>query len=123
MKFVEIQNTQQFDSLISSYQHPILVYFTATWCRPCFELQRMIEEKLQVSFGWIVAKINVDIEENEDIIARHEISSIPSVFLYQNGDIVEDKDAFFQGCNAEALTRMIELANNNSPKPLYQASL
>ena len=80
-----------------SEKKPVIVDFWAPWCAPCKQLTPIIE-KTAASFQdkIILAKINID--ENQSIAAQMQIQSIPMVYAFSNGQVVEG----FQGNIAES---------------------
>ncbi len=80
-----------------SEKKPIIVDFWAPWCAPCKQLTPIME-KIAASFQdkIILAKINID--ENQSIAAQMQIQSIPMVYAFSNGQVVEG----FQGNIAES---------------------
>ncbi len=63
----------------------ILLDFWASWCGPCRMLGQEIEQLVQ-NEKITVGKINVD--EEEELAAQFNISSIPALFLVRDGKIV-----------------------------------
>lgn len=63
----------------------ILVDFWADWCGPCKKMLPVLQdvaEEGKVS----VAKVNVD--ENQDLAEKYQISSIPTMILFKDGAMV-----------------------------------
>lgn len=64
----------------------VMVYFWASWCRPC-TLQGPVLEQLEQDVALLsVVKINAD--TNHDLVEELNVSSIPTLILYKNGEYV-----------------------------------
>ncbi len=66
----------------------VLVDFWAGWCMPCLMMEPVINElsekfKGKIKFG------KVDIEENQAIAQKFNVSSIPTFILFKNGKNIE----------------------------------
>ena len=71
-----------YDEVIS--KGLVLVDFWASWCTPCKMVAPIIDELANEHQGLlVVAKVDVDSEPT--LAVRNDISSIPTVLLFQNG--------------------------------------
>lgn len=84
-----IQFTEaNFEDEVISASEPVLVDFWAEWCMPCKALGPTIDELATEYAGKVkVGKVNTD--ENQSLSAKFGISAIPTVMLFQNGEIIE----------------------------------
>ena len=77
-----------FDETIK--EGTVLVDFWADWCGPCRMLSPILDELAEkVGDKAVFGKVNVD--EETDIARRFEISSIPTVMIFKNGELKETK--------------------------------
>lgn len=77
---------ENFDEVIHSSE-PVLVDFWADWCGPCKALGPVIEEIASEANGFKVGK--VDVTDQEDLAVEYNISSIPAVLVFKNGQVVD----------------------------------
>ena len=77
-----------FDEEVLKSSDPVLVDFWAPWCGPCRMLMPTIEELSEEYAGKVkIGKVNTD--ENQGIAANYGITSIPTVMLFKDGEIVD----------------------------------
>ncbi len=74
-----------FKELINS-DTPVLIDFHADWCGPCHALAPIIKQ-LKSELGDKVKIIKVDVDQNPAIANKLGIQSIPTLMIYQNGEL------------------------------------
>ncbi len=87
-----VKNLSEFDfnNIIKEDKKPILIDFYAKWCSPC-KMQAPILEEIakEISDKAVICKIDVD--ECESLAMKYGVSSIPSIMLFKNGEVIERK--------------------------------
>lgn len=81
-----VLNEDNFDNTIANGL--VLVDFWATWCGPCKMLAPTIDA-IATEYKDRVVVGKVDVDESEAIARRFGIMSIPTLFLFKDGEVVE----------------------------------
>ncbi len=84
----EISSKSQFDEIILNSEKLIIVDFWAEWCGPCRLLKPLLHK-----IAWEHSEIQlltVDVDQNQELATEYDINSIPAVFLFKNGQIVDN---------------------------------
>jgi len=70
-----------------SADKPVVVDFWADWCGPCKQLTPVLEAAVE-SRDVVLAKIDVD--SNKELARRYDVSGIPAVKAFRNGEVVAE---------------------------------
>ncbi len=79
--------SEDFTPMVIKSPKVVLVDFFADWCGPCKMLAPVLDELSTSNPEIDFFKINVD--ENQDIANAFEISSIPCLILFKDGEEVD----------------------------------
>lgn len=77
----------------------VLVDFYAVWCGPCMRLAPFVEELADEHPEIEVVKVDVD--ELQEAAARYQITSIPTLLLFENGEIKKSQLGFMSKAQLE----------------------
>ncbi|MAI02529.1 MAG: thioredoxin [Rickettsiales bacterium] len=78
---------KSFNEKILNSKEPVLCDFWAEWCGPCKQIAPILKELAEEYSEKIkIAKINID--ENPEIPSKYGIMSIPTLILFNKGQMV-----------------------------------
>ncbi|MDR1211105.1 MAG: thioredoxin [Spirochaetaceae bacterium] len=80
-------NSGNFKTEVTDSSVPVLVDFWAAWCGPCKMIGPMLDQIAEEYSGRLkLGKVNVD--EEAALAEQHGITSIPTLVVYKDGQIV-----------------------------------
>ena len=80
---------ENFDNEVLNSTIPVLIDFWAEWCVPCKRLTPIIEE-LSIEYSGRAKVVKLNVDSSPDIAARYGISGIPALYLFNNGEVVDN---------------------------------
>ncbi|MEY4457067.1 MAG: thioredoxin [Sediminibacterium sp.] len=80
-----MSTTETFGSIIKG-DKPVLVDFFATWCGPC-KMMPPILEQVHNQLGEQVRIIKIDVDKNQQLASQLNVSSVPTLAIFKNGEI------------------------------------
>lgn len=86
-KVIEL-NDNNFDSVVINSDILILVDFYAIWCDYCRK-QLLILDELATEFADRAKIAKIDAEKNKIKSTEYGVCSVPGIFIFKNGDVVE----------------------------------
>ena len=82
---------------------PVIVDLWAPWCEPCKALTPIIENAVTATEGK-VELVTVNIDENHQIRETFQVQSIPAVYAFKDGAVV---DGFMGAQGEEVVTNFV----------------
>jgi thioredoxin 1 len=84
---VEFTDTN-FETEVLKSDQPVLVDFWAEWCMPCRMLAPTIDKIAEAYVGKVkVGKVDTD--SNREVAMKYQISAIPTVILFKDGQVAQ----------------------------------
>jgi thioredoxin 1 len=77
-----------FEGEVLASELPVLVEFTAPWCRPCHVIEPFLAGLGREHEGRLRV-VRLDIDANLRVPARYGVLSLPTVMLFSGGEPVE----------------------------------
>ena len=93
--------SENFEAEVLNCDKTVLLDFWASWCGPCKMVSPIIDQIAEENPEIKVGKVNVD--EEQALAAEFKVMSIPSIFVVNDGKIVN------QAVGAMPKSKILEL--------------
>ena len=84
---IVVVTSETFEKEVINCKKPVLIDFYADWCPPCKKLSPIVEKVANENSNVKFVKINID--DEEELANKYNISSIPTLLLIKNGEEIE----------------------------------
>jgi thioredoxin 1 len=85
-KMIEVTDAS-FESEVLQSDIPVLVDYWAPWCGPC-KMAAPVLEKIAGEYEGRLKICKVNVDEEREVASRYRIMSIPTMFLFKDGEMV-----------------------------------
>ena len=92
---------QSFSDIIKG-DTPVLVDFYADWCGPCKMMAPILQE-LKNRMGDSIHIVKIDTEKNPEVAIHYQVRGIPTLILFNEGDILWQQAGVMQAAQLESI--------------------
>ena len=89
-----IENDQIIGEVLKN-EKLVVIDFFATWCGPC-QMLAPILANLDKKYNDEVEFYKVNVDENQDAAIRYNVSSVPTLIFFKNGEEIERQVGYME---------------------------
>ncbi len=90
---------KEFDEVLNA--DVAVVDFFATWCGPCKMLGPVLEKE-SGNYEGKIAFFKIDVDDAQSLAAKYGIQSIPAVFAFKKGEVVNKQIGYNGPANVKS---------------------
>lgn len=89
VSLITLQPDQSLVELVRNAPGVVLIDFYATWCGPCVEQGEVLQNLAPFAAERNASIIKIDVDQHRDLARMFEVTSLPTLILIQDGQIVQ----------------------------------
>jgi len=100
---------EDFSNMLQKKEKNMVVFFTATWCKPCQKVKPRI---LELSSQYDIDFVQLDYDHDSDVYSllksKKQVNGVPSLLAYKKSNVSPIADFGISGSNSNEIDCFFE---------------